>query len=572
MLENIGKGGEGVVWSAYDNRWQRIIALKIITAGNNDEMLNSLIQDNFDQQVHLVASLNHPHILPIYEFGRLGTNLFFSMRYNCAGSITNKLYGGPLPLETVVDYAGQITSALTYLHSRTIIHRDLKPGNILLDGKGRTYLTDFGLAKQASDISMAMHTGRGTGPYASYEQHTHSGMVSQSDIFSFGIVLFEMLTGRLPWGGEQYLGLKQFQEGVELPDVRLYNSSLPASLNDPLRRMTALHWQDRPYSAGDAYRIFVDALTNDVPKHFHGLPLAAEAHGEDLLLRENAQYLLHLIPENWDASSGLFPLRFTHFALIDAATKLKGINQLQLAAEKRPFMLRGAFVYDYDLPHWWQENPDVEVRILVCEQVMANEEETAVARALSYLSDELAATTGTVQLSAETVSRLLDLAISQNNAVLRQNIFKMLENSIPETDSWQNVAFSVEADTKLAKYGLGDAGKSTQVAKLIGRVRSETAVKEILNAPESAIRQNMLQEIHQEAGSWPQIVPLSIRFAGLFASLKTNILEDRQAVSLSRTTIGLLTGIFVSLLMLLGVFATPNTQMRDVYFAGYPGE
>ena len=570
LLENIGRGGEGVVWSAYDNRRQRIVALKIITASNNDQALNVLIQENFDQQVHLIASLNHPHILPTYEFGRLGSSLFFAMRYNCAGSLANKLYMGSLPVDDVLEYAKQIASALMYLHGRTIIHRDLKPGNILLDGKGRAYLTDFGLAKQASDISMALHTGRGTGPYASYEQHTHSGMVSQSDIFSYGIVLFEMLTGRLPWDGEQYLGLKQFQENAELPDVTTYNPYLSPMLNEPLRQLTSLYWQDRPQTALEAYQLFAQAVQGPSSVGFLDLQRDLHYFGEDVLLKENGEYLFNLVPDSWHADSMLFPLRFTHFALIDAACKQKGIHQLKLDAEQSAFMLRGALVHDYALPHWWQENRDVEARIRICEQVMTNEEETAVARALSHLSDELSNNIANVQLSTDSVERLIDLAITQNNAVLRQNIFNLLENSIAVQTEWRPYAFSAEGDEKLALFALGDATKSKQVTRLIGCMHSETAVQVILDTPESDTRQEMLQAIYQAAGSWPKVVPLRIRMATRTNKLKQSILEDQSTVSLSRSGIGLLTGLFVTLLMLLGVMAIPNSQMRDVYFATYP--
>ncbi len=570
LLENIGSGGEGVVWSAYDNRRRRLVALKIISAGNNEPMLNTLIQEGFDRQVHLVASLNHPHILPTYEFGRIGTQLFFAMRYNYAGSIATKLYSGPLPIQQIVTYSEQIASALDYLHVRTIIHRDLKPGNILLDGKNRTYLTDFGLAKQATDLTMVLHTGRGTGPYASYEQHTHSGMMAQSDIFSFGIVLFEMLTGRLPWDGEQFLGLKQFSENAELPDIRLYHSPLPGSLNDVLRKMTALHWQDRPMTATEAHRMFVSALPGAGSITISKDLRANNVPGEDALLREGGQYLLDLVPETWNPDNGLFPLQLSHFAMIDLACAQKGPNQLKLSDEQRPFMLRGAFVHDHNLDRWWQENPSVETRITVCEQVMANEEEPAVARALSYLTDELNSPKTAVQLSPASIERLIDLAITQDNTVLRQNIFNALQNSIPKVKKWQPFAFSAEGDKKLALYALSEPTRLTQIARLMAKVRSETAVLTILDTPESPEQKKFLEEIYQEAGSWPPGMPLRIRLESWVSQLKRSILEDQETLSISRSVIGLLVGIFVSLLMILGFFANPNIQMRDSLLTPYP--
>jgi serine/threonine protein kinase len=193
LLEQIGRGGEAVVWSGFDTVRKRIVAVKVISTIRDDPAAASMVPANFEREVHLVASLEHPHILPMYEFGMADTFSYFVMAYKGLGTLVKRINRGPLPLAEVAQTAREVLSALAYLHQRGIVHRDIKPSNILLDSQGRTYLADFGLAKELSQSTMVLHTGRGTGPYAPYEQQTYNSITQQSDIYSLGVVLYEML-------------------------------------------------------------------------------------------------------------------------------------------------------------------------------------------------------------------------------------------------------------------------------------------------------------------------------------------------------------------------------------------
>lgn len=163
LLEQIGKGGEAVVWSAFDIVRKRLVAIKLISTDETDPVAASMLPANFEREVHLVASLEHPHILPMYEFGMAESFAYFVMAYKGLGTVQDWLAGGPLSLLKVAQTAKQILSALAYLHERGIVHRDIKPSNVLLDSQKRVYLADFGLAKQLSQSTMALHTGRGRG-------------------------------------------------------------------------------------------------------------------------------------------------------------------------------------------------------------------------------------------------------------------------------------------------------------------------------------------------------------------------------------------------------------------------
>jgi serine/threonine protein kinase len=170
LLELIGQGGEATVWSGWDDLEKRVVALKVLTLAAADANASTSVSNDFRRQVHLLASLEHPHILPLFEFGSTQDYFYFAMRYSSAGSLVNLLAKGPLPLEDVIRLSAQVCYALEYIHKQGIVHRDLKPSNILLDWRQRAYLSDFGLAKWLLHETRPLHTGRGTGPYAPYEQ------------------------------------------------------------------------------------------------------------------------------------------------------------------------------------------------------------------------------------------------------------------------------------------------------------------------------------------------------------------------------------------------------------------
>ena len=253
LLEQIGRGGEAVVWSGFDNVRKRIVAVKVISTVSNDPAAASLVPANFEREVHLVASLEHPHILPMYEFGMADTFSYFVMAYKGLGTLVRRINRGPLSLVEVAQTAREVLSALAYLHQRGIVHRDIKPSNILLDSQRRTYLADFGLAKELSHSTMVLHTGRGTGPYAPYEQQTYNSITQQSDIYSLGVVLYEMLAGQLPWGGQFSLATLQSGDDEVLPDASVHNSEVTAELTAVLRKFTAFRWQERPQTGEAAY-------------------------------------------------------------------------------------------------------------------------------------------------------------------------------------------------------------------------------------------------------------------------------------------------------------------------------
>lgn len=565
LIERIGRGGEGVIWSAWDNRRGRVVAIKIIPAIGEEA---HIISYEFERQVHLLASLEHPHILPIYEFGAADDNLYIVMRYSCVGPLANRLLGGGLPLEDALRYTAQMVSALSYLHKNEIIHRDLKPNNMLLDGQMRVYLSDFGLAKHLTQATMPLHTGRGTGPYAPYEQHIQFSMSAQSDIFSMGIVIYELLTGRVPFEGTQFLGLLQKEVGGELPDVSEVRPDIPPEVTAVLRQLTAFRWQDRPRTAVAAFDLLLEALPN-LPQALRAeLRHVGLALPDDMLVFQDGQYLLDLFLASWDDELDEFPARLTHLALMDAAFA----DQDDLTAEARSFLLRGALVHDYHADFWWQKAAGTTDHIRVCEQIIANEEGAAVGRAINRLREETKQP-GAIPLKASTQNLLLRLAADSQNWNLRDGALAVIAQTAETPAQWRELAFSARGDTRLAEIALNKNSHARQAAQIIGQVKSETAVQALLDAQSSANEEEIgiaLQIIQQRAGSLPGIVPFRQKQKLTLERLRERLISDREGLSIPRTLLGLAAGVVGSIVLLLGLFSQPAVQMEDVLLAPYP--
>jgi len=212
IIEKLGEGGMGVVYKAQDNKLDRTVALKFLpshlTKSDEDKQ-------RFIREAKAAAALNHPHICTIHAVDEYDGSQFIVMEYvdgvtlrqksevRDQTSVSSKPGNWNLELGTVVDYALQIAEALSEAHDKGIVHRDIKPENIMVDSKDRIKVMDFGLAKLkgAGNLTKSGSTV-GTMAYMSPEQIQGDEIDHRSDIFSFGIVLYEMLTGKTPFRGE----------------------------------------------------------------------------------------------------------------------------------------------------------------------------------------------------------------------------------------------------------------------------------------------------------------------------------------------------------------------------------
>jgi serine/threonine protein kinase len=202
LLEEIGRGGMGLVYKAYQRSLDRTVALKMILRG---ELATPEDLARFQTEAQAAAHLEHPNIVPVYDAGAHEGQAYFSMRLVEGQTLAALLARGPLHPRDAARYLAAISRAVHYAHEHGILHRDLKPSNILLDGDDRPHITDFGLAKRVSGAAAAGRTATGaivgTPAYMAPEQVSNRrGTPSPvSDVYSLGVILYEMLTGRPPF-------------------------------------------------------------------------------------------------------------------------------------------------------------------------------------------------------------------------------------------------------------------------------------------------------------------------------------------------------------------------------------
>lgn len=233
VLEEIARGGMGVVFKARQLRLGRVVALKMMLAG---DFASDVEVRRFHAEAESAARLDHPHIVPVYEVGEHGGMHYFSMGYVEGRSLDARLRSeGPLPARQAAELLSTVASAVGYAHARGIVHRDLKPGNILLDSAGEPRVTDFGLAKQLrADASQLTGTGQilGTPGYMPPEQALgkNATIREPADVYALGAVLYAMLTARPPFQGENPAATLRMVVEQEPVAPRQLNPSVPADL------------------------------------------------------------------------------------------------------------------------------------------------------------------------------------------------------------------------------------------------------------------------------------------------------------------------------------------------------
>lgn len=250
------------VYRARQMSIHRDVALKVISldasTGEDDEF-----RRRFEHEANLIASLEHIHVLPIYDYGIVDNELaFLAMRLLRGGSASDLIRGGSLDFERTADIFTQIATGLGYAHSRGIIHRDLKPSNILLDNTGNAYLTDFGLAKLLEDTTDLTKTGSivGTPVYMAPEQLRGLPLSPRTDIYSMGVILYHMLAGRPPFDGADQNMVSIIYHHLEtVPDPpATHNPSIPPALNTVVMKALSKAPEDR-YSSAEAMAAAVNS-------------------------------------------------------------------------------------------------------------------------------------------------------------------------------------------------------------------------------------------------------------------------------------------------------------------------
>jgi serine/threonine protein kinase len=251
--DRIAKGGMSEIYRAQDIDTQQAVALKLVHNSNFEHC------ERFRHEVQTLATLNHPHIIPALAYGTHESWCYLATPYFANGTLDMQLSSGPLTLDEAGELLAQLGSALQFAHDRGILHRDIKPSNVLMQHKGYAYLADFGLASQMNSESgiTASDYVIGTAEYMAPELAEERASV-RSDIYALGILLYQLLTGRVPFKGQTPIStfLKHMSEAVIPPSS--FNSAIPPAIEQII--LQAL--EKKPAKRFKSIQAFVDAYHN----------------------------------------------------------------------------------------------------------------------------------------------------------------------------------------------------------------------------------------------------------------------------------------------------------------------
>ena len=548
IIEHIGRGGMADVWSARDTRLSRTVAIKTIARDLAADVDPVAL---FEREAKTIAGLEHPHILPIYDFGEFEGQLYIVMRYVTGGSLESLVADGPLSIMEALSMSRAIGSALDYAHSKNVIHLDIKPSNILLDSNNSPYLADFGLATVMDQEGRAANPGYGTLLYMAPEQLASEHLDFRADIYAFTILVFHLLTGELPFDATTSLALKQLQSQEDLPDMDTIQPHLPDELTPVLRHGTALSPDNRPASIKELVDELERVLSPQVVTEgdFGQIILLDEEDTDetdqlyaetmnlvgmvtqltpDQMAKQEAIDLYEKARRAWSHGQGRFLMGITHFMLVSDYYLKAEENNLELDEAGYQILLRGALEYDHEVDYWWDKLDDTNRRWVALHAVRSDNA-PARARALARLET----------LPDYDPPRIPGIVAQQlqveGDMAAQQAAIHLLEVRASKSTDWREQVYSEEIDELLAHIALDKsqpAPVAEQAARTIGRIRSRAAVRHIADQQraghEHALR--ALAFIRDEAPSLPPEVSQQARLIAWLDNTWRRLSDDPMGI------------------------------------------
>ena len=247
IKSELGRGGMATVYRAYDPSFDREVAIKVLP---REFLHNPQFLDRFQREIKTIAQLEHPAIVPVYDVGEHDGLPFFVMRYMTGGSLSDFIKKGRFKLDDAARTIERLASALSYAHRKGVIHRDLKPDNILFDGDGAPFISDFGIAKFSQSQSDLTGSGIiGTPAYMSPEQATGDSLDHRSDIYGLGVIVYQMLAGQQPYNADTPMGVAIKHVTDPVPNILSAASDLPEEIGEVMKKVLAKDKEQRYSSA-----------------------------------------------------------------------------------------------------------------------------------------------------------------------------------------------------------------------------------------------------------------------------------------------------------------------------------
>ena len=285
IQSEIGRGGMAAVYLAHDPNFRRNVAIKLVSSNLEH---NEDFRERFEREARLIARIEHPAIVPVYDFGEHNGQLYLVMRFMQGGTLADRIKKEIFTLRDATQLISQIAPALDAVHSQGIVHRDLKPGNILFDNFGNPAISDFGIAHfstATSDLTGSAIIG--TPSYMSPEQvRADAELDGRSDVYALGVILFEMLTGHGPFRANTPMSVALKHLTDALPSIRAFRPDLPTELESILSKALAKNRDERFASASE----FAGALKM-IPESLQGASkpiLVSHRSGNDIATEVDA--------------------------------------------------------------------------------------------------------------------------------------------------------------------------------------------------------------------------------------------------------------------------------------------
>jgi serine/threonine-protein kinase len=248
----MGRGGMATVYHAYDPSFDRDVAIKVLP---REFLHDPQFHDRFQREIKTIALLEHPAIVPVYDVGEEDGMPFFVMRYMSGGSLSDWIERGRFSLEDTARIIERIAQALSYAHKKGVIHRDLKPDNILFDGNGDPFVSDFGVSKFSEAATNLTGSGIiGTPAYMSPEQAQGESIDHRTDVYGLGVIIYQMLSGKQPYHADTPMGVVVKHITEPIPQILKANPDLPESMDTIIKSALAKDKQKRYDSVTDLSR------------------------------------------------------------------------------------------------------------------------------------------------------------------------------------------------------------------------------------------------------------------------------------------------------------------------------